>query len=305
MESDPGQWDDIYRNARKSEKLRFEANERDEGELERTGQPVCIYEIYIGSGTWPFLHHGSLYRGLSLSTRARRSKSDDVDAVDRLPLLNETYYRNVLCEIGGMFAIANKVDNIHKRPWIGFQSWRAAGRKVSLSKKGERVLEEAIQDTTKGDVIYFWSRLNMNGGVTGSKDALTFWSACDILNEGHCRNVFEDAFRRMYVLPSTTEALPPMPEDGGHWSASHSWVMPTRSFLEFVMFSRMFVDSLDALHTNSSKRSICLLGSSDPEQKHCYCRVLELLVNVWAYHSARKMVYIDPLLWFTGRAAPN
>ncbi|XP_050386595.1 uncharacterized protein LOC126802922 [Argentina anserina] len=295
MESDPGQWDDIYRNARKAEKLRFEANERDEGELERTGQPVCIYEIYIGFGTWPFLHHGSLYRGLSLSTKSRRSKSDDVDAVGRLPVLNETYYRNVLCEMGGMFAIANKVDNVHKRPWIGFQSWQAAGRKVSLSKKAEKVLDGAIQDNKKGDVLYFWSRLNMNGGVTGSKDALTFWSACDILNEGHCRNVFEDAFRQMYVLPSSAEALPPMPEDGGHWSALHSWVMPTRSFLEFVMFSRMFVDSLDALHTNSTKRSICLLGSSEPEQRHCYCRVLELLVNVWAYHSARKMVYIDPL----------
>lgn len=66
MERDPGLWDDIYRNARKVEKFRFEANERDEGELERTGQSVCIYEIYSGSGTWPFLHHGSLYRGLSL-----------------------------------------------------------------------------------------------------------------------------------------------------------------------------------------------------------------------------------------------
>ncbi|CAN6562312.1 unnamed protein product [Malus baccata var. baccata] len=238
MEKDPGLWDDIYRNARKAEKLRFEANERDEGELERTGQTVCIYEIYSGSGTWPFLHHGSLYRGLSLSKRTQRSTSDDVDAVDRLPVLNETYYRNILCEIGGMFAIANKVDSVHKRPWIGFQSWRAAGRKVALSKKAERVLEQAIQDNTKGDVIYFWGRLNMNGGVTGSKDALTFWSSCDILNEGHCRNVFEDAFRWMYNLPSNTEALPPMPEDGGHWSALHSWVMPTRSFLEFVMFSR-------------------------------------------------------------------
>ncbi|CAN6697627.1 unnamed protein product [Malus baccata var. baccata] len=238
MEKDPGLWDDIYRNARKAEKLRFEANERDEGELERTGQTVCIYEIYSGSGTWPFLHHGSLYRGLSLSKRTQRSTSDDVDAVDRLPVLNETYYRNILCEIGGMFAIANKVDSVHKRPWIGFQSWRAAGRKVALSKKAERVLEQAIQDNTKGDVIYFWGRLNMNGGVMGSKDALTFWSSCDILNEGHCRNVFEDAFRWMYNLPSNTEALPPMPEDGGHWSALHSWVMPTRSFLEFVMFSR-------------------------------------------------------------------
>ncbi|KAM1285184.1 hypothetical protein ACFX2I_027988 [Malus domestica] len=295
MEKDPGLWDDIYRNARKAEKLRFEANERDEGELERTGQTVCIYEIYSGSGTWPFLHHGSLYRGLSLSKRTQRSTSDDVDAVDRLPILNETYYRNILCEIGGMFAIANKVDSVHKRPWIGFQSWRAAGRKVALSKKAERVLEQAIQDNTKGDVIYFWGRLNMNGGVTGSKDALTFWSSCDILNEGHCRNVYEDAFRWMYNLPSNTEALPPMPEDGGHWSALHSWVMPTRSFLEFVMFSRMFVDSLDALHANSGNRSICLLGSSELEKKHCYCRVLEVLVNVWAYHSGRKMVFIDPM----------
>lgn len=66
MERDLGAWDEIYRNARKSEKLKFEANERDEGELERTGQTVSIYEIYSGSGAWPFMHHGSLYRGLSL-----------------------------------------------------------------------------------------------------------------------------------------------------------------------------------------------------------------------------------------------
>jgi len=30
------------------------------------------------------------------------------------------------------------------------------------------------------------------------------------------------------------------------------------------------------------------------QEKHCYCRMLELLINVWAYHSARKMVYINP-----------
>lgn len=66
MEKDPGAWDEIYRNARKSEKLRFEANERDDGELQRTGRLLCIYEVYTGAGTWPLLHHGSLYRGLSL-----------------------------------------------------------------------------------------------------------------------------------------------------------------------------------------------------------------------------------------------
>ncbi|XP_041022007.1 uncharacterized protein LOC121263265 isoform X2 [Juglans microcarpa x Juglans regia] len=293
MERNLGDWDEIYRKARKSEKLKFEANERDEGELERMGQRVCIYEIYSGAGSWPFLHHGSLYRGLSLSSRARRLRSDDIDAVGRLPILNDSYYQDILCEAGGMFSIANRVDNIHGRPWIGFQSWRAAGRKASLSLKAEKVLEETIQENTKGDVIYFWARMDMDR-VTGSNDALTFWSMCDILNGGHCRSAFEDAFRRMYALPLYLEALPPMPEDGGHWSALHSWLMPTPSFLEFIMFSRMFADSLDALHINSSKISMCLLGSSELEKRHCYCRVLELLVNVWAYHSARKMVYIDP-----------
>lgn len=53
-----------------------------------------------------------------------------MDAVGRLSILKDTYIRDILCEIGGMFAIANGVDNIHKRPWIGFQSWRAAGKKV-------------------------------------------------------------------------------------------------------------------------------------------------------------------------------
>lgn len=66
------------------------------------------------------------------SKRSLRLRSDDVDAVSRLPILNETYFRDILCEMGGMFAIANRVDSIHRRPWIGFQSWRAAGRKVFL-----------------------------------------------------------------------------------------------------------------------------------------------------------------------------
>lgn len=289
-----GVWEELYRDAKKAEKLKSEANERDEGELERTGQPLCIYEIYNGAGAWPFLHHGSLYRGLSLSTKSRRLRSDDVDAVGRLSILNESYYRDILLEMGGMFSIANRVDNVHKRPWIGFQSWRAAARKVSLSSKAERVLEGTVQQKHKGDVIYFWARVDMDGELAGKDHILTFWSMCDILNAGNCRTAFQDTFRRMYALPSYVDALPPMPEDGGHWSNLHSWVMATPSFLEFMMFSRMFADSLDSLHMNSTTATVCLLGSSLSEKQHCYCRILELLVNVWAYHSARTMVYIDP-----------
>lgn len=289
-----GVWEELYRDAKRAEKLKSEANERDEGELERTGQPLCIYEVYNGAGAWPFLHHGSLYRGLSLSTKSRRLRSDDVDAVGRLSILNETYYRDILLEMGGMFSIANRVDNVHKRPWIGFQSWRAAARKVSLSSKAERVLEGTVQQKHRGDVVYFWARVDMDGELAGNDHVLTFWSMCDILNAGNCRTAFQDTFRRMYALPSYVEALPPMPEDGGYWSSLHSWVMATPSFLEFIMFSRMFTDSLDSLHMNASTTSECLLGSSVSENQHCYCRLLELLVNVWAYHSARTMVYIDP-----------
>ena len=52
--------------------------------------------------------------------------------------------------------------------------------------EAEKVLEKTIQDNTKGDAIYFWARLNMNGGV---ENALSFWSMCDILNGGYCRYI--------------------------------------------------------------------------------------------------------------------
>lgn len=281
-------WDEVYRNARKSERMKPEGNERDEGELERTGQPVCIYEIYRGEGAWPFLHHGSLYRGITLSKGGRRPRSDDVDAVMRLLVLDNTYYRDLLCEFGAMFAIANRIDTVHKLPWIGFQSWRAAGKKVSLSESAEETLEKTMAGENHEDVIYYWVPMDTD-------QTSNFWSTCDCLNAGHCRTLFEEAFRNMYGLPESVAALPPMPNDGDYWSTLHSWVMPTPSFLKFIMFSRMFVDSLHSLNGNNTEPASCLLGASEPEKRHCYCRILEFLVNIWAYHSGRKMVYLNPV----------
>lgn len=58
-----------------------------------------------------------------------------------------------------------------------------------MSTIAEKVLEETIQENTKGDLIYFWGCLNVDGGPIGNKDALTFWSMCDILNGGNCRYI--------------------------------------------------------------------------------------------------------------------
>lgn len=65
-EQSHGTWEEVYRNAKKADRLKNDLHERDDGELERTGQPLSIYEPYFGEGAWAFLHHRSLYRGVSL-----------------------------------------------------------------------------------------------------------------------------------------------------------------------------------------------------------------------------------------------
>ncbi|XP_065859800.1 uncharacterized protein [Euphorbia lathyris] len=285
-----GTWEDVYRNAKRADRSKNDLHERDEGELERTGQPLCIYEPYFGEATWSFLHRTSLYRGIGLSTKGRRPRTDDVDAPSRLPLLNNPYYRETLGDYGAFFAIANRVDRIHKNAWIGFQSWRATARKASLSRTAEKALIDAIETRRHGDTLYFWVRMDMDPRNQRQQD---FWSFCDALNAGNCKWAFTEAFQRMYGIQQDLDALPPMPDDGDTWSVMLSWALPTRSFLEFVMFSRMFVDALDAKMYDEHHRSgHCYLSLS--KDKHCYSRVLELLINVWAYHSARHMVYVNP-----------
>ncbi|CAI9781525.1 unnamed protein product [Fraxinus pennsylvanica] len=285
-----GIWDDVYRKARRIDWTKNELHERDEGELERTGQPLCIYEPYFGEGTWPFLHQSSLYRGLGLSTKGRRPEADDIDAPSRLSVLNNPYYRHVLGEHGAFFAIAKRIDRIHKNAWIGFQSWRVTARKESLSKTAERSILDAIEARRYGDSLYFWARLDKDPRITMEQD---FWSFCDAINAGNCRFAFSETLKKMYGIKHDLSSPPPMPTDEYTWSVMNCWVLPTRSFLEYVMFSRMFVDALDSqFYEEHHKSGSCYLSLS--KDKHCYSRVLELLVNVWAYHSARRMVYVDP-----------
>ncbi|CAL5397632.1 unnamed protein product [Camellia sinensis] len=285
-----GTWEDVYRNAKRVDRSKNDLHERDDRELERTGQPLCIYEPYLGEGTWPFLHNTSLYRGLGLSTKGRRPRTDDIDAPSRLPLLSNPYYRHALGEYGAFFAIANRVDRIHKNAWIGFQLWRATARKESLSKTAETALLDAIQARRHGDALYFWIRMDTDPRNPLQQD---FWTFCDAINAGNCKFAFSEALKKMYGIKHDLMSLPPMPMDGDTWSVMHSWVLPTKSFLEFVMFSRMFVDALDAeFYDEHHQSGYCYLSLS--KDKHCYSRVLELLVNVWAYHSARRMVHVNP-----------
>lgn len=284
-------WEEVYRITKRAERTKYELHERDERELERIGQPLCIYEPYFGEGAWRFLRNTSLYRGVGLSSKGRRRGSDDIDASSRLPLLSSGYYRDVLGEYGAFFALANRIDHIHKNAWIGFQSWRAGARKESLSKRAESAILEDIEHKRHGDALYFWARMDNDPRNSLQND---FWAFCDAINAGNCRFIVSEALKRMYgVKQPHLSMLPKMPNDGDSWSVMHSWALPTRSFLEFVMFSRMFVDALDAqMYDEHYNSGICKLSLT--KDRHCYSRVLELMINVWAYHSARRMVYVNP-----------
>ncbi|KAK6945574.1 hypothetical protein RJ641_013118 [Dillenia turbinata] len=320
-----GTWEDVFRNAKRADRSRNDLHERDDGELERTGQPLCIYEPFYGEGTWPFLHNKALHRGIGLlsssctnlhyglefillsiktlvllSTKGRRAGTDDIDAPSRLPLLSDPYYRDVLGECGAFFAIANRIDRLHKNAWIGFQSWRATARKLpTLStdplpqtgvNRAEKALLEALESRTFGGALYFWARMDADPRNPWQQD---FWSFYDSINAGNCKFAFSEALQKLYGLKHEWDSLPPMPVDGDTWSVMHSWALPTRSFVEFVMFSRMFVDALDTqIYDEYHQSGQCYLILSN--DKRCFHRVLELLINVWAYHCARRMVYVDP-----------
>ncbi|XP_073396654.1 uncharacterized protein [Physcomitrium patens] len=186
-------WEDISKMVKKTEVHKDDLKERSDAEIQRSGQPLCIYEPYHGTGAWPFLHdENTLYRAISLSTHARRPTDDDVDAQERLPgLLNDSYYRNVLCEFGTFFAIANRIDVVHKNPWIGFQPWRASSRNVALTAAAEAALIEAVSTGRDGDAVYFWARTDGNAGTSGEgsfvEPAVNFWTYCDSVNSGQCR----------------------------------------------------------------------------------------------------------------------
>ncbi|WOL14684.1 hypothetical protein Cni_G23465 [Canna indica] len=283
-------WEEVYKNVKKVERASKKLHERDDRELERTGQPLCIYEPYFGEGTWPFLHQTWLYRGISLSSEGRRSETDDIDASSYLSVLSNPYYRDALGEYGAFFALAYWINHIHKNAWIAFQSWRASTKNASLTTEAESALLEAIEDQRHGDALYFWVRMDKD---TRNPQNLDFWTFCDALNAGNCRAAVSKALQRMYGVRDDWNCLPQMPNDVGSWSVMHSWALPTRSFLEFVMFSRMFVDSMDMeMYDEHDQSKNCYLSMY--EDSHCYARVLELLVNVWAYHSARRIVYVNP-----------
>ncbi|KAG5063803.1 hypothetical protein JHK85_004986 [Glycine max] len=187
-------------------------HERDEGELERTGQPLCIYEPYFGEGSWSFLHQKSLYRGIGLPSKGRRLGRDNVDALSCLPLLNNGYYRDLLGEDGAFLQLQIGLTVYTKMLGLDL-SWRATTKKLeilclirgfeivdimialqlmlrkSLAYEGlARGLHEGAKGIEKHDVQLRSSRRFLLI-VPGAKTLGEWASLCKIDSEGKARKV--------------------------------------------------------------------------------------------------------------------
>jgi len=87
------------------------------------------------------------------------------------------------------------------------------------------------------------------------------------------RFAYNETLKKMYSIKNL-DSLPPMPEDGDTWSVMQSWALPTRSFLEFVMFSRYLFTTLpiDCL-------SLSLFGKKKEYLESVFASVCRMFVD--------------------------
>lgn len=56
-----------------------------------------------------------------------------------------------------------------------------------MSPLAERVLEKAIREQPKGDIMYYWAVMDIEVDKAKTNKKLDFWSICDHLNAAQCR----------------------------------------------------------------------------------------------------------------------
>ncbi|PRQ58354.1 hypothetical protein RchiOBHm_Chr1g0358371 [Rosa chinensis] len=99
-----------------------------------------------------------------------------------------------------------------------------------------------------------------------------FWSFCDAINAENCKTCcpLDDFCQWLWM----------------HWMRKHEYQSRGHCYLSKVICCFSF--------DQFSSRYNLSLSESSSQDKHCYSQLLELLVNVWAYHNARRMVYDNP-----------
>lgn len=283
----------------------------------RVFRPLLVmYETYFTRDALPFLHKQRPYRGVRLGSNVLgTNRTKDIDVLRILPILKDEIYKGLLCEFGAMFAIDSKLWELQKKElWVGFQSWKAKEKRISLKplamvnlmrhfheKKKEATLKKQYLNK---EVFYYWSGRSV-------KDSFS-----DCKQSGKCSTVFSTVFIALYETnasisggSSLMSRLPPLPEIERGYSDCSYWILHRKHFKKFMTFARMFFVTLERFWNLHDDVNNCPLdlgeshlskmtdfgytNSSSSSSSSCWCYIMERLLNIWVYHTGIKMIWVN------------
>eukprot|EP00271_Cylindrocystis_brebissonii_P021469 TRINITY_DN765_c0_g1_i2.p1 TRINITY_DN765_c0_g1~~TRINITY_DN765_c0_g1_i2.p1 ORF type:complete len:441 (+),score=40.04 TRINITY_DN765_c0_g1_i2:157-1479(+) len=286
-----------------------------------------LYELYYSEAAHPFLHTTPPYLPLSVHPSAVRPNSADVDAPKILPVLQDKIYQKLLCEYGAIFALDSHLDAVHGSvPWVAFQSWRAKEKNMAISDSALQSLQENLRGripgmadgNQTGDTLtlgvndfIFWGTW-VNHDLYGQCDSTHTWDGVE-----HCSPTYALIFETIFTTVHSTEVfpkpgtaalaeearaakadrkhLPPMPWSPMGWADCSYFALHISTFPSLVRLARMFFVVLEAIYDLHGDTKGCPLKFNVPQYDDtlCWCFFMERLVNVWAYHSGRRMIFVE------------
>eukprot|EP00271_Cylindrocystis_brebissonii_P020781 TRINITY_DN704_c0_g3_i1.p1 TRINITY_DN704_c0_g3~~TRINITY_DN704_c0_g3_i1.p1 ORF type:complete len:487 (-),score=50.62 TRINITY_DN704_c0_g3_i1:173-1633(-) len=262
-----------------------------------------LYEAFSSAEDHKNLHTGPPFIGVAMTPGISRPATEDLDGPALLPALTD--YGNLLNNYGPVLIVATQVAVLqmdHATPWLGFQSLRLQALGKGLTDCGLKSLhshlvppEEAGKTPPPPNGFYYWVTWRELVGTS------QLYEQCD-LSHGQCSSVFSLVFEQIFGANETIldgppselavrpTALPPLPESIPGWCFESTFVLHISSFPSLLRLTRMFIVTLESIWDIHNYPDRCpMVGIGD---QPCFYVILDRLINVWVYHSGRKMLLV-------------
>eukprot|EP00271_Cylindrocystis_brebissonii_P020779 TRINITY_DN704_c0_g1_i1.p1 TRINITY_DN704_c0_g1~~TRINITY_DN704_c0_g1_i1.p1 ORF type:complete len:400 (-),score=45.37 TRINITY_DN704_c0_g1_i1:413-1612(-) len=262
-----------------------------------------MYEAFKSAEQHADLHAGPPFIGVAMTPGITRPVVEDLDGPSLLPALIE--YSSQLCNYGPILVVGTQLAALQAdpaTPWLGFQNPALKALGKVISDYALQTLHSHLAPVQNGgrtaagaNGFYYWVTWR-EVGVTSQ-----MYEQCD-LSHGQCSSVFSLVFEQLFGsdeavmdapppdLAVRPTALPPLPESAAGWCFESAFLLHISSFPSLLRLTRMFIVALESIWDTHNHPERCpMLGIGD---KPCFAVLLDRLVNVWAYHSGRRMMLV-------------
>eukprot|EP00271_Cylindrocystis_brebissonii_P003215 TRINITY_DN13979_c0_g1_i1.p1 TRINITY_DN13979_c0_g1~~TRINITY_DN13979_c0_g1_i1.p1 ORF type:complete len:466 (-),score=36.80 TRINITY_DN13979_c0_g1_i1:214-1611(-) len=277
------------------------------------GQPAAlrVYEQFETEVEHATLHHIEPYFGVCVASNISFKANLNVDGPSILPVLVD--YHSVLWEYAAVLTLGADFKSIQKNTeWIAFEGpsvktdgsflkpaalnsfWSQLKTATSISEGVTPSVEAGGTPGSESNDFFYWATHKEQ------QDMKDLYGTCDG-SHGPCTAVISLVFRRIFSGENMNEPgpsppvgdsnyLPPLPVvENGQWSFYAAFAVHSSVFPSLVHFMRMFLVTLETLYDVRDKPDACPLQNSTP----CWVAILDRVVNLWAYHSGRRMIVVD------------